>query len=323
MMDIKLSHQTQMIRLKANDTSLLNYSIILKKFLNYQNTKDYSDCYVYRCRKEILDFLIYLRKTNVRSISLITTEKIFGYLSTLTNYQLGTRNCIISIIRVFLRFCYLNNVTNIDLSLVVPRTKGNHNKKIPSNIWSNDEVSKILGAIDTSTPIGKRDYAVILLVAHLGLRFSDIRLLKFSNVDWQNNCINIVQSKTKKYISLPLLNSVGTAIIDYIKNGRPNSNSEYIFLSVFKSKPFARGTELYSRFTKYIQLAGIDVTNKKQIGLYSLRHTLASKLLEHHTPITTISGILGHTDINNTAIYLKVDISSLRECCLWVEVQSL
>ena len=123
-MDIKLSHQTQMMKLKAKNISLLNYSIILKKFVNYQITKDYSDCYVYRCQKETSDFLIYLRKTNVKSISLITTEKIFEYLTTLTKYQLGTRNCIISIIRVFLRFCYLNKITVADLSLVVPRAKG-------------------------------------------------------------------------------------------------------------------------------------------------------------------------------------------------------
>lgn len=324
-MDIKLSHQTQMIKLKATNISLLklNYSVILKKFANYQNTKDYSYCYRYQCNKKTLNFLIYLQKTNIKSISLITTEKIFEYLATLTKYQLSTRNNIISIIKVFLRFCYLNKITAFDLSLVVPRAKGNHNKKIPSNIWSTDEVNKILNAVDTFTAIGKRDFAVILLVAYLGLRFSDIRLLKFSNINWQNNCINIIQSKTKKYISLPLLNNVGVALIDYIKNGRTNSNSEYIFLTAFKSQPFATGTEFYSRFTKYLQLANIHVSSKKQIGLYSLRHTLASKLLEQHTPITTISGILGHTDINNTAIYLKVDIPHLRECCLWVEVQSL
>lgn len=130
------------------------------------------------------------------------------------------------------------------------------------------------------------------------------------------------QNKTKKYITLPLLNNVGNAIIDYIKNGRPNVNSKYIFLNN-KNEKFKLNSDFYNIFRKYLKLANIDISNKKYIGTYSLRHSLATTLLQNRTQLSTISSILGHTDISNTAVYLKVDIPSLRKCCLDLEVDNL
>ena len=156
---------------------------------------------------------------------------------------------------------------------------------------------------------------------YLGLRFTDVKNLKFENIDWKKNVINLNQNKTKKYITLPLLNNVGTAIIDYIKNGRPNVDSKYIFLNN-KNENFKPNSDFSYVLKKYLKLANIDILGKKYIGTYSLRHSLATTLLQNRTSLSTISSILGHTDINNTAIYLKVDIPSLRECCLDLEVDS-
>lgn len=214
---------------------------------------------------------------------------------------------------------YLNNFTSRDFTLAIPKIKINHNNKIPHTIWSSDEINKILNSIDTTTKIGKRDYAIFMLLTHLGLRFSDVKNIKFEDIDWQMNILNINQNKTGKIVTLPLLDNVGIAIIDYIKNGRPNVDSKYIFLNR-NDESFSPQFSFYHIFKKYLTLANIDISNKKYIGTYSLRHSLATTLLQNRTPLSTISGILGHTDINNTAIYLKVDISSLKECCLKLEV---
>ena len=122
-----------------------------------------------------------------------------------------------------------------------------------------------------------------------------------------------------KYVSLPLTNDVGNSLIDYIKNGRPNVNTKYIFLTD-NGNPFGSRDNISVSFKKYLKLAGIDISDKKYIGVYTLRHSLATTLLQKRTSLSTISSILGHTDINNTAIYLKVDVTSLRECCLDLEV---
>ena len=316
-MFIKLSNKT--FRIDTVNCCKLHYQLILKKFLDNLKTKKLSDEYIYSHQKTLLKFLKYLRKSNILHISKITNDNIFNYILTLNIYKQSYKYDIVSKIRVFLKFIYLNNFTSKDFTLAIPKIKINHNNKIPHTIWSTDEIRKILNSINTNTKVGKRDYAIFMLLTHLGLRFSDVKNLKFENIDWQMNILNITQSKTGKIVTLPLLDNVGNAIIDYIKNGRPNVDSKYIFLNK-KDESFSSQFGFYHIFKKYLKLANIDISNKKYIGTYSLRHSLATTLLQNRTPLSTISGILGHTDMNNTAIYLKVDISSLKECCLKLEV---
>lgn len=304
------------------NSSKLHYQLILKKFLDNLKYKKLSKGYICSNKKVLSRFLKYLRINDISNISKITSENIFNYILTLNRCSQNYKYNIVSKIRIFLKFMYLNNFTSRDFTLVIPKIKINHNKNIPNTVWSAGEISKILNSIDTTTSIGKRDYAIFMLLIHLGLRFSDVKKLKFDDIDWQMNILNITQSKTKKIVTLPLLENVGISIIDYIKNGRPNVVSEHIFLDR-KDKSFSSQFSFYHIFRKYIKLANIDISNKKYIGTYSLRHSLATTLLQNRTPLSTISGILGHTDINNTAIYLKVDITSLKECCLNLEVDSL
>ena len=316
-MCIKLSNKT--FRIDTVNCCKLHYQLILKKFLDNLKTKKLSNEYIYSHQKTLLKFLKYLRKSNILHISKITNDIIFNYILTLNIYKQSYKYDIVSKIRVFLKFIYLNNLTSKDFTLVIPKIKINHNNKIPHTIWSTDEIRKILNSINTNTKVGKRDYAIFMLLTHLGLRFSDVKNLKFENIDWQMNILNITQSKTGKIVTLPLLDNVGNAIIDYIKNGHPNVNSKYIFLNK-KDESFSPQFGFYHILKKYLKLANIDISNKKYIGTYSLRHSLATTLLQNRTPLSTISGILGHTDMNNTAIYLKVDIPSLKECCLKLEV---
>ena len=314
-----ISLTQQRFRIDTVNCCKLHYQLILKKFLDNLKTKKLSDEYIYSHQKTLLKFLKYLRKSNILHISKITNDNIFNYILTLKIYKQSYKYNIVSKIRVFLKFMYLNNFTSKDFTLAIPKIKINHNNKIPHTIWSTDEIRKILNSINTNTKVGKRDYAIFMLLTHLGLRFSDVKNLKFENIDWQMNILNITQSKTGKIVTLPLLDNVGSAIIDYIKNGRPNVDSKYIFLNK-KDESFSPQFGFYHILKKYLKLANIDISNKKYIGTYSLRHSLATTLLQNRTPLSTISGILGHTDMNNTAIYLKVDIPSLKECCLKLEV---
>lgn len=314
-----ISLTQQKFKIDIVNSSKLHYQLILKKFLDNLKYKKLSDGYICSNRKILSKFLSYLRINNISNISKITNDNIFNYILTLNRCSQNYKYDIVSKIRIFLKFIYLNNFTSRDFTLSIPKIKINHNKKIPNTIWSADEISKILNCIDTSTNIGKRDYAIFMLLTHLGLRFSDVKKLKFDSINWQMNILNITQSKTGKNVTLPLLDNVGVAIIDYIKNGRPNVDSKYIFLNR-KDESFSPHFGFYHIFKKYLKLANIDISNKKYIGTYSLRHSLATTLLQNRTPLSTISGILGHTDINNTAIYLKVDIESLKECCLKLEV---
>ena len=190
--------------------------------------------------------------------------------------------------------------------------------RIPS-VWTANELKKMIDAIDRGNPKGKRDYAIILLACRLGMRCGYIKHLKLEDFHWEEKKVVFIQSKTRSPLSLPLVPEVGWAVIDYLKYGRPKINSPFVFLKLKAPYgPFSEDDHLNQLIKRYMELAHLP-TLKKRRGMHSLRHTMASMLLEKDTPLSTISDILGHTDTDSTAVYLKVDITKLRECALSFE----
>ena len=170
-------------------------------------------------------------------------------------------------------------------------------------------------SIEKSSPMGKRNYAIFLLASRLGLRASDIRLLQFNNLDWDQNLIILMQCKTQKKIELPLLNIIGEAIIDYVRNVRPKSDSKTIFLTVHAPYTPISVPGLSSIVSRIIFKAGID-TKTRHHGSHCLRHSLATRLLYQGTTLPVISDVLGHSSSQTTMIYLNVDVNSLLCCSL-------
>ena len=175
---------------------------------------------------------------------------------------------------------------------------------------------QLLNAVDRSSPRGKRDYAILLLACRLGLRMSDIRSLTLDHINWETETISITQVKTKNPLCLPLTNEVGNALIDCIKFGRPETNYREIFLRL--TSPFTPFSDhsLYAIVTYWRELAGIQFRRKQHQGLQSLRHSLATYLLENNTPFPVIADILGHASMSTTLIYAKASVESLREVAL-------
>lgn len=264
----------------------------------------------------ISKFLSFVQQSGKCCLRELTVEDIHAYIATLTDKPKSTVKFVIGPVRVFLRYIYLNEFIEQDLSPFVESVKPRTQTKIPS-IWEKEEVLKLLAAIDRGNPSGKRDYAIILLVARLGIRIGDVNKLKFENIDWDKKCINFVQSKTHYPVCLPLLKDVGWAIIDYVRNGRPNIDSPYIFLThIPPFKNYSDENHLHAKITKYLQLTDIQDQHKKRRGMHSLRHTLANRLQENREPLHTISSALGHSSPDSASVYIKTDIELLRECCL-------
>lgn len=219
-------------------------------------------------------------------------------------------------LRVFFRYLCSNHLLEnnnqelwMSLLKVPPRSN-----RIPS-IYTRDEVEQIISMPDRSTAMGKRDYAMVLLAARYGLRASDIIGLRFCNIDWENNQINIFQTKTSRALSLPLSEEVGCALIDYIKHGRPNIDLPYIFISAtVPYKEITRSLLAYN-ISKWIKLAGINYSNRKR-GPHALRHSLATNLMNINEPLPVISEILGHSTTQSTTTYIRVSYEQLRHCAL-------
>jgi site-specific recombinase XerD len=180
-----------------------------------------------------------------------------------------------------------------------------------------DEISNILNQIDRSTNIGKRDFAIITLAMHTGLRAVDIVNLKLGDIDWKAGEIHIIQQKTQKTLTLPLTHDVGDTIKDYIICSRPNSESEYVFLRT--NAPYQKlsnGVSIANIFNDYQKRAGIIRKPFDGKGFHSIRHSVGRNMAVAEIPVTTISQVLGHGNIESAKQYISLDSIHLKECAL-------
>ena len=259
-------------------------------------------------------FLLYLEQKHINEIDAIDGNHISGFTETIIGQSQRTIGGRLATLRHFFQFLYQEQYHPRDLSGATPTVNCGRTAKLPQ-IWTAEQVERVLNAVDRGTAEGKRDYAILLLVTYSGLRDGDVQNLKFENLIWSECCIRLNQTKTGQPPELPLVEEIGTAIIDYLKFGRPKQDdSSYVF--VRHKAPYGKCYNYYHVMKKYLGEAQIRLDTERLHGLHTLRHTLATRLLEQKVPLGTISQILGHTSINTTNIYLKVDISSLRECAL-------
>lgn len=260
-------------------------------------------------------FSEYLSKQKLGDISELNVSHILGFVNTLAGTSNATAHCTLCSLRVLLRYLYEEKILEKDFSYVVPQIRIDKTSRIPS-AYSKEEVQKLLNSVDRGNPKRKRDYAMLLLASRLGMRAGDICSLSFKNLKWEHNEIELIQEKTQEKILLPLLPEVGSAIIDYLKYGRPITESITIFVRhTCPITPLTPPT-LHSIVSQYIRLAGIKVPDGKKHGPHALRHSLASALLEENTPLPIISEVLGHITTDTTSIYLKIDVNHLRRCAL-------
>ena len=208
-----------------------------KYYIGFGYSKGCADIY----RKYATLFLEHCENTGLTNINDIDEMVINQFILTLTQYSKSTiKNCLGGL-RAFFRYLYMENCIGKNLGDSIIPLKVKSQTRIPS-VWQHDEVLKLLSVIDRGNPTGKRDYAMLLIVARLGIRIGDLCNLKFSNIDWSNQRIDFVQGKTQHRISLPLLKDVGWALIDYIQNGRPKIDTPYIFVThVAPFKEFDQG----------------------------------------------------------------------------------
>jgi len=292
-----------------------HYVKISGAFQKHCETKGYSNVTIDHYVKQSARFMDYLYSQGVFNCREISMILINNYIKTLVGYTYKTVEQNICSLRAFFRFLLENGTLQVDFASKTPMIQARKQTRIPS-VWTQEELKRLIEAIDRGSPKGKRDYAIILLACSLGLRCTDIKKLKPENFKWEGKKLEIMQSKTKKPLALPLTPEVGWAVIDYLKYGRPKVDSPYIFVRhMAPFLPFSDGDHLNQLIKGYMGTAHIP-TLKKRRGMHSLRHTLASVMLESDTPVSVISDILGHADVNSTAVYLKVDLKKLKECPL-------
>ena len=282
-------------------------------FTDHCKKRNNADQTIQRRIRVIHKFFEHLTGSGVDACNDITPQHISSFVTGLAGYSKKTSDQYLESLRVFFKSLYFSGQRKDDLSKSVPTLYYPKQDRIPS-VWSANDIEQLLSVIDRGNPKGKRDYALIFLVTQLGLRTSDVLNLKLENINWSESRIEFVQQKTGISVNLPIVEDLGMAIIDYLKYGRPKSNEPYLFLKHIQ--PFDRMKNGHYLITQYLVKAGIPLKTAKHHGLHSLRHTLASRLLEQDVPLEIISSILGHTTVESTKPYLHIDIENLRKCAL-------
>jgi site-specific recombinase XerD len=260
-------------------------------------------------------FCRWMTKTGITELHQLAPERLRDFLGSLGHFQPATIAAHASALRGWLGYLRLKGLLQIDLVEAVTRPRI-YRLSSPPQIFDKATVEKLLGSVDRSTRLGKRDYAMLLLAARYGLRSGDIRKLRIENIHWREQRIVLIQSKTQQPLELPLLADVDEALTDYLRHSRPSCDAREIFLRHMRPiAPFANGNSHWAVMARAVRAAGI--TNREpRRGFHLLRHSLATHLLGHGVPIEVISDVLGHSSVETTRRYRQVDLTGLRSVAL-------
>jgi integrase/recombinase XerD len=298
----------------ARSTRLVLYDEFVPRYLDFvrhhrgrRTTGQLEDC--------LVRFFAWLEKHRVHDLRELTSGHIRAFLDCFRHFARATIATNASALRGFLRYLYLQDVLQIELAYAVevPRL---YRRSRPPQVLADKDVERLLAAVDRSSALGKRDYAMLTLAARCGLRPSDIRQLRFDHVHWREQRIVFVQSKTQRSLELPLLAEVDDALVDYIRAGRPRCPAREIFVRhVTPIRPLASRNNLCGVMDRCLHVAGLDPPGRRS-GLYLLRHSLATRMLGCGVRLDTISDVLGHGSVNATLAYTQVDMVQLRSVSL-------
>lgn len=275
-------------------------------YKSYISQKDLRDSTKHNYCYDVYMFLNYLSHTDLNHIDSLSIEFIYSYLSTInTNNQ---RHALCGL-RSYLQF-----TNRIDLLQRIKGIRSPRTKKIIS-VLNDDENIRIQNVLN-SDEVTNRDKAIFLLGYILGMRACDIVALKLTDINWENDCIQFIQSKTGNAVELPLCTDIGNALFLYITLEREKSNCDNVFLSHYPPyNPLVDHSACYQVVRKIMNLADIPMDNRF-FGVHFLRHNTASSLVRSDISLGTISAILGHSDPNSTNVYISTDSEKLKECVL-------
>jgi integrase len=216
-------------------------------------------------------------------------------------------------LRSFLRFAQLRGYIRAHLATAVPTVAQWAMDSLPKYLPPG-AVQRVLDGCERTAPVGKRDYAILLLLARLGLRAGEVSALRLEDIDWENGRITVFCKKSGGPAHLPLPTDVGEAIAQYLKDSRPRCSCRNVFVRTHAPHaPFSHAAVVSGLAKRALQRAGVKSARQ---GAHLFRHTLATEMLRHGASLGEIGQVLRHKDPNTTAIYAKVDVNALRELAL-------
>ena len=258
-------------------------------------------------------FEAYLQRVGVDHLPDLASPLISTFLTERAQRLsgLGMQGCT-GTLRVFLRYLHRQGIIPADLSRAVPRGRGYKQASLPRAIaWS--DVQRVLDAVDRRSAVGKRDYALLLLLVSYGLRAREIAVMQLDDLDWKQAQLRIPTRKGGHSTLYPLSATVGEAIIDYLRAGRPPVDDRHLFLVTrMPYSPMSHWT-VSKRVASRLRAVGVQVP---RAGSHTLRHTCVQRLVESNVPFKVIGDYVGHRREESTLLYGKVALHRLRQLAI-------
>jgi site-specific recombinase XerD len=269
-----------------------------------------AEAYVYFVRP----FMRATSITHVDHLAGLTPDDVIGYVEQHAHDgSPATAGIMCARVRSFLRYLHVEGLVETDLAACVPSIKKWRMTGLPTYL-SAAQLQRVFQSCNRQTAVGRRDYAVLMLLAKLGLRAKEVATLTLDDIDWRAGNFRI-QGKGRRAATMPLPPDIGVAIVAYLRDGRPASDSRKVFLRacpVHAGFPTAGGIKDIARRA----LKRADISGLAHHGAHVLRHSLATELLRSGATLTQIGQVLRHQDHDTTRIYAKVDLASLRTLSL-------
>jgi site-specific recombinase XerD len=219
---------------------------------------------------------------------------------------------VVTALRSFLRHLFYRGAIDTDLAACVPTIATWSLSSVPKYLPA-EQIQRVLDSCDRHTVAGKRDYAILLLLARLGLRAGEVVALTLDDIDWEAGVIT-VKGKGKRIAQMPSPVEVGAAMADYIRQARPACSTRRVFIR--EKAPlvgFANSIAICSLVNRALERAGVQSSYR---GSHLFRHSLATEMLKQGASLPEIGDLLRHRRPDTTAIYAKVDLVSLRSIAL-------
>jgi integrase/recombinase XerD len=266
---------------------------------------------LYACH--LRGFERYLQGRGAVALGTLSPALLEGFLSacgaTMAPASLGP---LYAHLRIFLRYLHREGLLGTDLSVHVDSPRRYRLATLPRAIsW--EEVGQLLASVDRRSALGKRDYALLILLTTYGLRAREVAALRLEDLDWVHDRLMIPARKGGHASCYPLATSVGEALVAYLQQGRIASTERAVFLRVHAPYTPMTQAAISTRVGIHLQRAGIAVARP---GSHTLRHTCVTRLVETGFSLKSIGDYVGHSHPKSTEIYTKLDLEALRELAL-------
>jgi integrase/recombinase XerD len=258
-------------------------------------------------------FAAYLTDSGRKDLQELSPATVSGFLTERSQgLSRATVRARCAVLRVFLRYLHRERLIARDLSLIVEAAPSYRLAHLPRSITV-EEVQRLLDSIDRRTILGRRDYAMLLLLVTYGLRAREVAALTLDDIEWRYDRLRIPARKAAHSTAYPLSPRVGAAILEYLKAGRPPTSLRQVFFHVTAPCAPITQTAVSTRASHYLHQVGIV---GPRLGSHTLRHSCVQRLVEAGWSLKAIGDYVGHASPASTEIYSKVAVETLREVAI-------